>query len=193
MNAADVLAELRREGIELACREGRLCARPSLRSRPALLTLVRDHAAELRRVLDAGEPHQDDDDADREAWEERAAIMEYDGGMTRAEAERAATECLRRDASKRTVPAALDWGDLRPCAWCRNLARSGRCLAAARGELRASRDYEPTFPGQPQRCIGYDPKDDDPDRTRGRERWPELVAWQARLNNDGKPEGRGHG
>lgn len=122
----------------------------------------------------------DDEDA-REAWEERAAIMEYDGGMTRAEAERAATECLRRDASKRTLPAELDWGDLRPCTWCRNLTRSGRCLAAWRGELRAARDYEPTFPGQPHRCIGYQPTDADPDQTRGLQRWPELAEWQARL------------
>lgn len=183
MSAVQVLAELARAGVELACRDGRLCARPSLRARPSLLALVREHAAELRRVLDSGAPQQahELDDAQREAFEERAAIMEYDGGMTRAEAERAATECLRRDASKRTLPAELDWGDLRPCTWCRNLTRSGRCLAAWRGELRAARDYEPTFPGQPHRCIGYQPTDADPDQTRGLQRWPELAEWQARL------------
>ena len=42
--------------------------------------------------------------------------------------------------------AGSEWGDLRPCLWCRNLARSGRCLAAWRGELQASRDWGPTFP-----------------------------------------------
>lgn len=31
-----------------------------------------------------------DDEANREAYEERAAIMEYDGGLTREEAEAAA-------------------------------------------------------------------------------------------------------
>lgn len=138
--------------------------------------------SQLSQPFGAGAHGSDDD---REAFEERAAIMEFDGGMTRAEAERAATECLRRDASKRTLPAELDWGDLRPCTWCRNLTRSGRCLAAWRGELRAARDYEPTFPGQPHRCIGYVPRDDDPERTTGRERWPELVAWQARLQPEG--------
>lgn len=29
-----------------------------------------------------------------DAWEERAAIMEYDGGMSRIEAERAAYDCV---------------------------------------------------------------------------------------------------
>jgi len=53
-------------------------------------------------------------------------------------------------------------------------------MAAWRGELRAARDYAPTFPGQPQRCIGYAPMADDPDQRPGRERWPELVKWQAR-------------
>lgn len=73
-----------------------------------------------------------------------------------------------------------DWGDTRPCTLCRNLTKSGRCLAAWRGELRAARDWGPTYPGQPHRCIGYLPKPDDPDQTSGRERWPEFT-WQARL------------
>jgi hypothetical protein len=96
--------------------------------------------------------------------------------------------------SRRSVPYALrqqrqlrqqdaspleHWGDLRPCLWCQNLTPTGRCLAAWRGELRAARDYTPTFPGQPRRCIGYDPEVDDPDRSSGRERWPELVESQA--------------
>ena len=94
MNAPEVLAELARVGVELACRDGRRCARPSLRSRPAIMALVREHAAELRRVLDSGAPQRahELDDAHREAFEERAAIMEYDGEMTRAEAERLAAD-----------------------------------------------------------------------------------------------------
>jgi len=31
----------------------------------------------------------------REAWEERAAVMEFDGGLTRPEAEAAAVESVR--------------------------------------------------------------------------------------------------
>ncbi len=33
----------------------------------------------------------------REAWEERAAIMEFDGGLSRADAEAAAEDCVRRE------------------------------------------------------------------------------------------------
>lgn len=156
--------------------------------------------SQLSQAFGAAGAHGSDDD--REAFEERAAIMEFDGGMTRADAEQAAgiTKVVESSESKVepnrfTAPRwpFEEWGDLRPCLLCRNLSPGGRCLAAWRGELRAARDYSPTFPGQPQRCIGYRPKADDPDRTPGRERWPELVAWQARLNNDGKPEGRAHG
>ena len=86
-----------------------------------------------------------------------------------------------------------EWGDLRPCLLCRSLSPGGRCLAAWRGELRAARDYSPTFPGQPQRCIGYRPKADDPDQTPGRERWPELAEWQARAGDGETTNGGGGG
>jgi len=36
----------------------------------------------------------------RELWEERAAIMEYDGNMTREDAERAALEDIRAVARR---------------------------------------------------------------------------------------------
>lgn len=41
------------------------------------------------------EPYIETEDDYRAAWEERAAIMEYDGGIPRAEAERLATEYLQ--------------------------------------------------------------------------------------------------
>lgn len=111
----------------------------------------------------------------REALEERAAIMEYDGGLSREEAER-----LASGGAAQTVwrGDALDLGDLRPCLWCRNLARNGQCISAMRGELRAARDYSPALPGLPRRCIAYSPPADDPDRRPGRERWPELIESQ---------------
>jgi len=76
--------------------------------------------------------------------------------------------------------ALAAWGDMRPCTWCRNLMRSGRCMSAWRGDLRAARDYAPTKPEQPQRCYFYDPRAIDPDMREGRERWPELASWQIR-------------
>lgn len=122
--------------------------------------------------------------AEREAFEERAAIMEYDGGLSRPEADRQAAEAHPLPVIERQRNGwrgeGMDLGDLRPCLWCLNLARSGRCLAAWRGELRAARDYSPTRPDLPQRCIGYRPAADDPDQRPGRERWPEMVESQAR-------------
>ena len=38
------------------------------------------------------------------------------------------------------------WGDLRPCLVCRNLSRTGRCLAAWHGEIAAARDFFPPIP-----------------------------------------------
>jgi hypothetical protein len=123
-----------------------------------------------------------DPEVAREAFEERAAIMEYDGGWPREEAERQATMLAKPNPDPaRWRGTGLDLGDLRPCIWCGNFARSGRCLSAARGELRAARDYEPATPGKTHRCIGYLPPPDDPDQRPGYERWPDLVESQKRL------------
>ena len=94
---------------------------------------------------------------DPEAWEERAAIAEFDGGMSRQDAER----------------LAWDEDDRRRCAQCANLTAGGLCLAARRGEITASRNYEPSRT-LPRRCEGYAPGADDPDRRPGGERWQGL-------------------
>lgn len=132
-----------------------------------------------------------DPEAAREAFEERAAIMEYDGGLSRTDAEQAAralvnrvgtaTEAAPRRASEplQAHPIPDEWGDMRPCDWCWNLTRSGRCMSAWRGEMRAARDYAPTFPGHPRRCYFYDPKPCDPDTREGCRRWPEM-DWEVR-------------
>jgi hypothetical protein len=63
--------------------------------------------------------------------------------------------------------------DRRICEQCANLiARC--CQAAKRGEIVASRNYEP-IRDLPRRCEGYAPGADDPDRRHGRERWPGLT------------------
>jgi len=50
-----------------------------------------------------GEPTWDD--ADRREWfEERAAIMELDGGLTRAEAEHEARRLLKEEDARRAQP-----------------------------------------------------------------------------------------
>ena len=74
------------------------------------------------------------------------------------------------------VPRPMqDDDDRRYCAQCANLAPSGLCLAARRGEIIASRTYHPVD-HLPRRCEGYAPGPDDPDRRTGRERWPGLTA-----------------
>jgi hypothetical protein len=95
---------------------------------------------------------------DVEAFEERAALCEFDGGLSRDEAE------------------AVAWNedDRRRCVHCLNLAENGICLAASLGgQVRARRGYKPD-PAILQRCAGYRPVQDDPDRRPGRERWPEF-------------------
>lgn len=122
------------------------------------------------------------DDA-RDAVEERAAIMEYDGGLPRDAAEQLASGTARQGSWR---GLALDVGDLRPCLWCRNLTRNGYCMAHWHGDLRGARDWQPMDTGQPRRCIGYSPPADDPDQRPGGERWPELAEWQARIEVNGQ-------
>ncbi len=63
--------------------------------------------------------------------------------------------------------------DRRTCDQCANLI-ARRCQAAKRGEIVASRNYEP-IRDIPQRCEGYAPGATDPDRRPGRERWSGLI------------------
>lgn len=75
---------------------------------------------------------------------------------------------------------AIDDDDRRTCTQCANLTGRGLCLAARRGEIVASRSYEPIC-DLPRRCEGYLPGVDDADRRPGRERWPGLIQ---KGNND---------
>ena len=63
--------------------------------------------------------------------------------------------------------------DRRTCDQCANLI-ARRCQAAKRGEIVASRNYEP-IRDLPRRCEGYAPGAGDADRRPGRERWPGLT------------------
>lgn len=70
-----------------------------------------------------------------------------------------------------------DWGrggdDRRSCDDCSKLATNGRCLAAARGELLASRSYAPDSSCL-RRCECFEPLLGDADQRVGRVRWPGL-------------------
>lgn len=68
-----------------------------------------------------------------------------------------------------------DYDDRRNCGQCVNLAPSGLCLAARRGEIIANPTYHPVG-DVPRRCEGYAPRPDDSDRRPGHERWLGLTA-----------------
>jgi len=63
----------------------------------------------------------------------------------------------------------------RSCAQCTNLMPSGVCLAARRGEIKASSTYRPIL-NILRRCSGYMPTSDDHDRRTGNERWSSMKA-----------------
>lgn len=69
---------------------------------------------------------------------------------------------------------ASDDDDRRACTQCANLTGRGLCLAARRGEIVASRNYEP-IRDLLRRCEGYMPGVADADRRPGLERWPGLI------------------
>jgi hypothetical protein len=73
-----------------------------------------------------------------------------------------------------TETEAVGDDDRRICTQCANLTGRGLCLAARRGEIVASRSYEP-IRDLPRRCEGYMPGADDADRRLGLERWPGLI------------------
>ncbi|MFZ1574881.1 MAG: hypothetical protein WAT36_06555 [Chromatiaceae bacterium] len=63
------------------------------------------------------------------------------------------------------------------CTACRNLAPSGRCLAASKLEGMA-REHQPD-PARLHACYGFVPLASGSDQRDGAKRWPSL-AWRAR-------------
>ena len=79
MNAADVLDTLHRLGLCVSVRGQNIRVAPKAAITNEARELIRAHKAALLPVLAA-----------REAAQERAAILEYDGGLSRPSAERVA-------------------------------------------------------------------------------------------------------
>jgi hypothetical protein len=74
--------QLRTAGFRLDAADNRLLVAPASRLSDAHRADVHAHVLELLQLIDA--------EYAREAFEERAGIMEFDGGMTRSDAEAAA-------------------------------------------------------------------------------------------------------
>ncbi len=106
----------------------------------------------LRYFLERARPY------DAEAFEERAAIAEHNGGLNRTDAEALA---WREDDNRRR------------CSECANLVGRICRIAAPGGLVPARRGYEP-FKDILRRCEGFTPTADDPDQRTGLERWPGL-------------------
>ena len=94
---------------------------------------------------------------DLEAFEERAAIREFDGGINRQDAERLALTDLADDRIK--------------CSQCKNLVGS-KC--AKWRELGALQGWQPVQ--LPLRCEQFKPKAGEPDQRTGAQRWPGLAV-----------------
>jgi hypothetical protein len=112
-------------------------------------------------------------DDEREAWEERAAILEYEAGFDRATAEAMATaEHSRRLHADKWADRAGD--DRRLCPEC-DCYQDRRCTIAKPGGLvSAARGYMPVS-DLLRRCEGFAPLPDDPDQRPGVDRWPWLL------------------
>ena len=91
MSAHDLLLHLRHAGFRLDVVADKLLVAPASRLSDTQRTGIRDQLAELLNLLGAEYEHE------REAFEERAAIMEFDGGMTRPEAEAAARTVIANE------------------------------------------------------------------------------------------------
>ena len=88
MGAADLLRHVRAAGFTLDLADGKLLVAPASMLTDELRTALRSSKTEVLALLTA------EREADAEAFEERAAIMEFDGGLHRAEAEAAARQCV---------------------------------------------------------------------------------------------------
>ena len=112
-------------------------------------------------------------------------MIDWDGMLHGGEAPAPVSDEAGQGAAPKTPAAALPVllpgidsperaGDnRRRCVECGSLARNGRCLAAARGEIVASRSYAPA-PDWLRRCEGFRPLPNDPDQRQGQDRWPGI-------------------
>ena len=88
MGAADLLKHVRAAGFTLDLADGKLLVAPASMLTDELRIALRASKTEVLALLVA------DREAEVEAFKERVAIMELDGGLSRAEAEVAARQCV---------------------------------------------------------------------------------------------------
>jgi hypothetical protein len=94
MSATSLITEVRAAGGRIEVYDGKLRLTAPKPLPDDLVDLIKAHKPELLAALCQNE-ETDYDEAIREHLEERAAIQEYDGGLTREQAETEARQALR--------------------------------------------------------------------------------------------------
>jgi hypothetical protein len=133
MGAVDLLEHVRAAGFTLDLADGKLLLTPASMLSDELRTALRASKTEVLALLAA------EREADAEAFEERAAIMEFDGGLPRADAEAAARQCVD----------------------CEFLGRRRTCLEpVAAGLLTETQGYGIACPppGHARACVAFQAK-----------------------------------
>jgi len=96
MGAVDLLCDLMAEGVEFEADGNRVRWRNGgTQLTQERLAVLKDGKAEVLQFLNSNSEHEysvRNENPDTDAFEERAAICEYDGGLTRADAERLAAQ-----------------------------------------------------------------------------------------------------
>lgn len=135
MGAADLLQHARTAGFTLESAANKLLVSPASMLSDELRTSLLACKPELLALLDTERA------ADAEAFEERAAIMEFDGGLLRADAEAAARKCVD----------------------CKHFTRRRTCLEPVAAGLRTQAEgfgiawpaLGPAHTAQADRCPGF--------------------------------------
>ncbi|MGX2042249.1 hypothetical protein ACWJKU_19285 [Methylocaldum sp. MU1018] len=181
MTPATIIREAQAEGVRLALSTaGTIKASGDGAAVNRWLAVIREHKTEILEVLKASTsdtaPLTDTEETSIRAW---LALIEKTDPATIAEV---IVQCQQdadagdyftgRAAAELPRPGPFP-DDRRTCDQCANLI-ARRCQAAKRGEIAASRNYEP-IRDLPRRCEGYAPGAADTDRRPGRERWPGLI------------------
>jgi len=139
---------------------------------------------EIDAATDAPPPMTSEDENAVRAW------LEFIGETDPATIADVLDKCRDNSSERESVlrwadevPRPADFYDeRRRCDQCANLTGRGLCLAAWRGEINASRKFEPVR-DLLQRCVGYLPKATESDQRTGRERWPGLFQKEGKHAN----------
>lgn len=159
MTAGELWAQLRAQRERNKPSEGRNFDPAPRQGSATVVDAVAQELRELVAIVAADWP------ADEQAEALTVALVDPEAALT----------CFRALVAERAEePQPAPKGDdrMRSCQQCANLAPSGRCLAAWRGEdfgpgIAVTGRYEPLEPDRPQRCAAYAPGLDDPDRRTG--------------------------